>query len=201
MIFPWKELEKDLAILTNQNRDTAISCTSPNPNRLESASVFPTPTRSTLSVDPTIRPFPWLETQTLAESSNAEFSTAGSSTRKDVGKNIQRTKLEDNIAGNMSFVDRNGRVGDRYLSKPVEAPKRADPKHKAAASRTTRHKHWSKEEDEILRSAMVAETTINPNWEEISSKYFNSNRSAMQCKNRWKNVSQNILHSNLPYCN
>lgn len=51
----------------------------------------------------------------------------------------------------------------------------------------TRHKHWTKDEDEILRSATLASGTTN--WSYISKKYFDGSRSANQCRNRWKNVS------------
>lgn len=72
--------------------------------------------------------------------------------------------------------------------------KKAKPQKKIIlASKITKHKHWSEEEDETLRQAMDleqhAETT---NWTRIARYYFSNTRSASQCKNRWKNVSSTV---------
>ncbi|KAL3936974.1 MAG: hypothetical protein SGARI_002332, partial [Bacillariaceae sp.] len=52
----------------------------------------------------------------------------------------------------------------------------------------TRHKHWTPEEDEILRHAQKTEADDNPGkwgkgkWEKISNEYFAGLRNANQCK-------------------
>lgn len=61
---------------------------------------------------------------------------------------------------------------------------------KLATVSSTRHKHWSKEEDNTLRSAITQEGTDTICWEEIARKYFNTIRSGTQCKMRWKNVNE-----------
>ena len=57
------------------------------------------------------------------------------------------------------------------------------------ASPATKHKHWSKEEDETLKFATESEPLKSLDWIHIARTYFNNRRSATQCKNRWKNVS------------
>lgn len=57
------------------------------------------------------------------------------------------------------------------------------------ASPATKHKHWSKEEDETLKFATESEPSKSLDWIQIARNYFNNTRSATQCKNRWKNVS------------
>ena len=58
------------------------------------------------------------------------------------------------------------------------------------ASKGTKHKHWSEDEDKKLKQGMEAEPDVKPtNWIDIAQKYFSNTRSATQCKNRWKNVS------------
>lgn len=54
---------------------------------------------------------------------------------------------------------------------------------------STRHKNWTKREDTILRRAMANENDAN-DWVRISSVYFDSTRSATQCKTRWTNYVQ-----------
>eukprot|EP00536_Pseudo-nitzschia_multiseries_P000743 jgi/Psemu1/179414/e_gw1.9.178.1 len=54
----------------------------------------------------------------------------------------------------------------------------------------TRHKHWTGEEDEILRDAITKEGKVRIQWEKISKKYFRKIRSAAQCKVRWNNHVQ-----------
>ena len=61
---------------------------------------------------------------------------------------------------------------------------------KLATISSTRHKHWSKEEDNTLRSAITQEGTDTICWEDIARKYFNTIRSGTQCKMRWKNVNE-----------
>jgi hypothetical protein len=51
----------------------------------------------------------------------------------------------------------------------------------------SRHKHWTEEEDAILRHAVAQNGTRD--WKELSKKYFQNSRSASQCKTRWKSVS------------
>ncbi len=53
---------------------------------------------------------------------------------------------------------------------------------------STWHKKWTKREDAILRRAMANEND-GDDWVRISSIYFDSTRSATQCRNRWTNVS------------
>ena len=56
---------------------------------------------------------------------------------------------------------------------------------------STRHKHWSNEEDKTLKLAVKKEQNDHKmDWRIISEKYFGNKRSAIQCKNRWKNVSK-----------
>ena len=58
------------------------------------------------------------------------------------------------------------------------------------ASLETKHKHWSPEEDDILKLAVETTELMNPiDWIQIAQDWFNNSRSATQCKNRWKNVS------------
>ena len=66
------------------------------------------------------------------------------------------------------------------------------------ASPATKHKHWSKEEDETLRFATESEPTGPLDWIQIAQDYFNNTRSATQCKNRWKNVSEARIRLFLP---
>uniref|UniRef100_A0A6U9WVN9 Uncharacterized protein n=1 Tax=Pseudo-nitzschia australis TaxID=44445 RepID=A0A6U9WVN9_9STRA len=59
------------------------------------------------------------------------------------------------------------------------------------ASKGTKHKHWSEDEDEKLKQGMEAEPDVKPtNWVDIAQNYFSNTRSATQCKNRWKNHLQ-----------
>lgn len=61
------------------------------------------------------------------------------------------------------------------------------------ASLETKHKHWSPEEDGILKLAVETTELMNPiDWIQIAQDWFNNLRSATQCKNRWKNVSNMI---------
>lgn len=57
------------------------------------------------------------------------------------------------------------------------------------ASLVTKHKHWTPEEDKILKLATETELLQPIDWVQIARDYFNNSRSATQCKNRWKNVS------------
>ena len=61
------------------------------------------------------------------------------------------------------------------------------------ASKETKHKHWTDDEDEILRLAMETERMTSTNWVKLARNYFNNVRSATQCKNRWKNVSTSYI--------
>ena len=56
---------------------------------------------------------------------------------------------------------------------------------------STWHKHWTDEEDEILRYAVAEEK--NHKWKSIAKKYFNNTRSAEQCKSRWNNVRYSFV--------
>jgi hypothetical protein len=51
---------------------------------------------------------------------------------------------------------------------------------------STWHKHWTDEENEILRYAIAEKKTQK--WKLIAKKYFKNTRSAEQCKHRWNNV-------------
>jgi len=60
------------------------------------------------------------------------------------------------------------------------------------ASKGTKHKHWTKEEDKQLKIALELEQNKHVDWMKIAKDYFNNSRSATQCKNRWKNVSLEV---------
>jgi hypothetical protein len=77
--------------------------------------------------------------------------------------------------------------------------KKAKPQKKIIlASKITKHKHWSEEEDETLRQAMDLEQHVETtNWTRIARYYFSNTRSASQCKNRWKNVSSTVHNYSL----
>jgi Myb-like DNA-binding domain len=49
-------------------------------------------------------------------------------------------------------------------------------------SGSTRHKHWTAEEDEVLKVAVEEEGRI---WNVVSKNYFQGHRNAAQCKVRW----------------
>jgi hypothetical protein len=55
---------------------------------------------------------------------------------------------------------------------------------------STRHKHWSEEEDELLKYAVTSESVPGGKhkWGWISRKYFKGNRNSTQCKVRWHHV-------------
>jgi hypothetical protein len=61
------------------------------------------------------------------------------------------------------------------------------------ASLETKHKHWSGEEDKTLKLAVETEQLEPIDWIKIARNYFNNARSATQCKNRWKNVSNSCF--------
>ena len=61
------------------------------------------------------------------------------------------------------------------------------------ASLETKHKHWSGEEDKTLKLAVETEQLEPIDWIKIARNYFNNTRSATQCKNRWKNVSNSYF--------
>lgn len=69
--------------------------------------------------------------------------------------------------------------------------------HDAAAPLTiqhqtsdTKHKHWTKKEDEILRNAVKSEGLNSDGiWGRVSQNYFRGLRNPAQCKSRWKKVS------------
>ena len=54
-----------------------------------------------------------------------------------------------------------------------------------------KYQRWTEEEDDLLREAIDKHVGGPPyNWKRISRKYFKCFRTASQCKNRWKKVSQ-----------
>mmetsp|Transcript_36859 Transcript_36859/g.42444 ORF Transcript_36859/g.42444 Transcript_36859/m.42444 type:complete len:477 (-) Transcript_36859:355-1785(-) len=80
-----------------------------------------------------------------------------------------------------------GYGSDNNMTFPSLASNKADSKLSASS---TRHKHWTKEEDDTLRNAITQEGKNKIHWKEISGKYFNTTRSGAQCKNRWKSQLQ-----------
>jgi hypothetical protein len=60
---------------------------------------------------------------------------------------------------------------------------------KGKANPMTKHKHWTSEEDETLRTALADHAQERVNWSSIARTHFQGKRSSAQCKSRWKNVS------------
>jgi hypothetical protein len=90
---------------------------------------------------------------------------------------------------NNQWIDKN-EMAVTQSTFPSLASNNANSKHRPSS---TRHKHWTKEEDDTLRNAVALEGRGRTVWKEISRKYFNKIRSGTQCKNRFKNVSQPFL--------
>ena len=82
------------------------------------------------------------------------------------------------------FLDKN--CSNLHCFPSVASSNKCDLQLKTSVPQT-RHKHWTKDEDEILRSATLASGTTN--WGCISRTYFNCSRSATQCRHRWQKVS------------
>lgn len=72
---------------------------------------------------------------------------------------------------------------------PIGAPTLLCSVEGNTASKLTRHKHWSEEEDEQLRQAVQLEADLGQknDWKKIAKTYFGNTRSGTQCKVRWKN--------------
>jgi hypothetical protein len=87
---------------------------------------------------------------------------------------------------NNQWIDKNEMTVIQSMF-PSLASNKADSKSSASS---TRHKHWTKEEDDTLRNAVALEGRGRTAWKEISRKYFSKIRSGTQCKNRFKNVSK-----------
>jgi hypothetical protein len=201
MMFPWKELEKDLQILMNQKPHPIVTGSSTNFDHLGLTSVPSAPSSSELSkkyvlshhsspVDSTTPSFPWLETHTVVDPNSTKLSIEGFSIREGSSKAICEKYLEARGPGYYQMIDKNDGIAGLFSSPSVAPPHKYCRKSKACLM--TRHKHWTEEEDEILRCAMAAmarEVDGTSNWSKISGKYFHSTRSETQCKNRWKNVS------------
>jgi hypothetical protein len=63
-----------------------------------------------------------------------------------------------------------------------------------AVTQNRKYARWTEDEDDTLREAIVKYNGPPPyNWKRISRKYFKGLRSDVQCKNRWKKVSQSSL--------
>lgn len=201
MVFPWIELEKDLQLLMNQKPAPFVSGQSTNfdhvgltpvPSALSSAELSKKHFLSHHSspVDSTIPSFSWSETHTVAVPDTAKPSTEGFSIGEDSNKAIRVNYLEARSPGYYQMLDKNDGIAGMLSSPSVASPLKCYRKPKACSM--TRHKHWTEEEDEILRRAMAAMARKfggTSNWSKISGKYFQSTRSETQCKNRWNNVS------------
>jgi Myb-like DNA-binding domain len=65
------------------------------------------------------------------------------------------------------------------------------------AAEQTRFKHWSEEEDALLKLAIEREYGDRPgarkDWKKLALKYFTNSRSSDQCKIRWKVVKPGIV--------
>jgi hypothetical protein len=94
--------------------------------------------------------------------------------------------VSGSVTINNQWIDKNEMAVTESIF-PSLASNKADSKFSASS---TRHKHWTKEEDDTLRNAVALEDRGRTVWKEISGKYFNKIRSGTQCKNRFNNVSQ-----------
>ena len=194
MIFPWKELEKDFGIFTNHSPNQILDDFSKSSDRpaLTSVPSPPSPAMSKKYVisnnlsadgDSTIPSFSWLDSQILngpdigseAGLDTDKLRIGSLSMSEDGGKEFSENHLDN------AFIDKNNAINGRFSTRYKQCQQSKD------IISSTRHKHWSEEEDEMLRHAMASEKT--PNWSDISLTYFHSTRSVSQCKNRWKNVS------------
>ena len=132
--------------------------------------------------------FSWLNNQTVPEHDTLKHSIRNVAIQEDSDKKKSRKDLKGGESGTSNFMSKNNGKTGRNSSKLV-ASKRKRRHVSIAAVSATRHKHWTEEEDEILRSAIAEQVKDNVYWNEISRNYFRLTRSATQCKNRWKNVS------------
>jgi hypothetical protein len=93
--------------------------------------------------------------------------------------NIYRGKSQEKTPANTSVCPNESRLQNCL-------PRRASC---GKANPMTRHKHWTIEEDEILRVALADLGNETVNWNKIARTHFQGVRSSAQCKSRWKNVS------------
>ena len=201
MIFALDELEQDLDVLANQKPQPSIggpstyfdhfglasSPSGPSSSAWLKTHMLSDPSGLIASTSPSVS---WLKTHAPNDPVTVKFTNAGSS----LGENSDNTTREGDSAVSASvtrtnrWIGKNDAIVARLSSQAVAARRKADSKAKASVS-STRHKHWTEEEDETLRSAMVQEGSGKIYWNEISRNHFHTTRSASQCKNRWKNVS------------
>ena len=193
MLFPWKELEADVHILTTQDQNPIVGDSSTNYDDFRLPSVS-SPRSSSLpkkypsSVGSSFPSSWWSEVPTLYKSDHAKISIEDLSIKEYDGKAICEKDLDTKRPENNHSTGKEHESPYRVSSNSVKYR----PTSKDKVSNETRHKHWTQEEDGILRSAIFKHGSTD--WSDISSMYFLSTRSATQCKNRWKNVSTYKLH-------
>ena len=219
-LFSLDELEENFDVLANHRKpEPTIGSPSAYFDHLGLDYCLSSPSSSArlnthASTDPsapfasTIPSVSWLKTHAPTDPGAVKFTNAGPSLRENSGN----TTREADLAGSASvtrydhWIGKNEIIVARPFSQPVVARRKTGPKTKTkrktkikakSSVSSTRHKHWTKEEDETLRNAMAQEGKGKIYWNQISRYYFRTTRSAAQCKNRWKNVS--LSYFCLPY--
>ena len=193
MFFPLDDLEDDLPIITDPNQKLTVNGCSPNFDRLglkywpsvspPSASSHVRMFSNTSSrLDLTNPCTTWLKRELSIDSSAARVT--------NINTNIGPSLLEDSdnasrlasVAKKHTLFGKHDAIAAQFSSQPGETSHKTD-------FPSTRHKHWTRKEDEILRHAMAEEGNGKIVWCKISELYFRATRSAAQCKVRWNNVS------------
>ena len=160
MLFDLDELEENLDVIDNQN-----------PERPDGPSSYVN--HLSMSSNPS--------GSTSSRSKNRAFTDPSNSTTCEPDVTVSAS-----VTINNQWIDKNEMAVTQSMF-PSLTPNKVDSKLSASS---TRHKHWTKEEDDTLRNAVALEGGGRTIWKEISRKYFRKNRSGTQCKNRFNNVSQ-----------
>uniref|UniRef100_A0A7S4AA48 Uncharacterized protein n=1 Tax=Pseudo-nitzschia australis TaxID=44445 RepID=A0A7S4AA48_9STRA len=192
MFFPLDDLENDLPIITDQNQKLIANGSSPNFDQLDLRywpSVPPPSASSDVRMfsntssrlDSTSPCTTWLKQELSIDSSTARVTNT----------NIDSPLLEDSdnasrlnsVTKKYPLIGKNDEIAAQFSYQPGETS------HKGVFA-STRHKHWTRKEDEILRHAIAEEGNGKIVWCKISELYFRESRSAAQCKVRWNNHVQ-----------
>ena len=178
-LFSWKELHDDLHIHDDRHDQQVPTGSSTKKSNvpfidflasLENCSPPPRPT-------PVVSRF---QKEVLNEMTKSNCFIDRVSISKGSGKATTENDSDGRCPGDTNYF-----IADENTS-PLVASSKAT---KVFDNKTdTRHKTWTKTEDNKLRLAVAAQVD-GIDWEQISFGHFESTRNASQCKNRWRNVS------------
>jgi hypothetical protein len=101
-----------------------------------------------------------------------------------VSRGNNETSLKPSAAGPNPRIINTPHGPALLLNPPALHANAASPSMKSPG-RQRKFQRWSEEEDAILRYAVSSEEESKPNWKKISTTFFASTRTALQCKSRW----------------